>query len=376
MSVTVKKVETGKELAQYIEFPNKLYKDMPAFVPKFFFDEKETLSPETNPAFEFCDAESYLAYKDGKIAGRVTAIVNKKANEIWNHNEVRFGWLDFVDDREVSKALMDKVVEFGKARGMDKIVGPLGFTDLDPEGMLVDGYEELSTMALNHNWPYYKEHLEALGYVKEIDWLEYKVYIPEVLPEKYHRVSEMVKERYNLHIRRYRRWEIKKYDVGNRLFKLITDTYSQLYNYTPLTQGLIDKYVKFYLGVLDLRYLIIVEDENNEMVGFGVGMPSITRALKKCKGKLFPFGWFHILKAMYIKHEPNMELFLIGVREDLRKKGATALIFEAMFEMAAKHGFKYAETNAELEDNYSVRSQWEGLEYDQRKRRRVYQKGI
>ena len=376
MSVTVTRVQNKRSFKQFLHFPIELYKDMPAFVPPLVMDDADTLNPKKNPAYEFCDAALYLAFQDGKLAGRVAAIVNRKANEAWHHDEVRFGWFDFIDDREVSKALLDAVVAFGEERGMTTILGPLGFTDFDPEGMLVEGFEYLSSMALHHNWPYYKDHMEALGFVKDVDWLEYRIYIGDSIPEKYTRVAKLVSERYDLHLRKITRREVRKTDIGYRLFDLINETYSSLYNFTVLPKKMVDKYVGFYLGVLDLKFVSLVEDKDGNIVGFGVVMPSITRALKKCKGRLFPFGWFHILKSMYWKYEENFEMLLIGVKPEYQKKGVNSIIFVDIMKRLLEGGFVYGESNAELESNLDIRSQWGDLEVKECKRRRVYKKAL
>lgn len=376
MSVLVTRVQNKHQFKEFLHFPIALYKDMPAFVPPLIMDDEETLNPKKNPAYEFCEAAMYLAYKDGKVAGRVAAIVNHKANESWHHDEVRFGWFDFIDDREVSKALLDAVVAFGKERGMKTILGPLGFTDFDPEGMLVEGFEYLSSMALHHNWPYYKDHMEALGYVKEVDWLEYRIYIEDSIPEKFTRVASLVEQRYGLRLRKITRKEVRKTDIGYRLFDLINETYSSLYNFTILPKKMVDKYVGFYLGIIDLKFVSLVEDKDGNIVGFGVVMPSITRALQKCKGKLFPFGWFHILKSMYWKYEENFEMLLIGVKPEYQKKGVNSIIFVDIMKYLIEGGFKYGESNAELESNLDIRSQWGELEVKECKRRRVYKKAI
>jgi ribosomal protein S18 acetylase RimI-like enzyme len=339
-------------------------------------DDRDTLDPRKNPAYEFCDAAMYLAYKDGTVAGRVAAIVNNKANAQWGHKEVRFGWFDFIDDREVSKALLDAVVAFGKERGMTTVLGPLGFTDFDPEGMLVEGYEYLSTMALHHNWPYYKDHMEALGYAKDVDWVEYRIYIGDTVPDKYTRVAKIVEERYGLRLRKMTRRDIRKTDIGYRLFDLINETYSSLYDFTILSKEMVDKYIGFYLGVLDLKFVSLVEDKDHNIVAFGVVMPSITRALKKCKGRLFPFGWFHILRSMYWKYEENFEMLLIGVKPEYQKKGVASLIFVDILKELIAGGFKYGESNAELETNLDIRTMWSGNDVRECKRRRVYKKAI
>ena len=376
MSVTVTRVQNKRAFREFLHFPLTLYKDMPAFVPPLLMDDADTLNPKKNPAYEFCDAAMYLAYKDGKLAGRVAAIVNRKANAAWNHDQVRFGWFDFIDDREVSKALLDAVEAFGRERGMTTILGPLGFTDFDPEGMLVEGFEYLSSMALHHNWPYYKDHMEALGFVKDVDWLEYRIYIGDSIPEKYTRVAKIVEDRYDLHLRKTTRREVRKTDIGYRIFDLINETYASLYNFTVLPKKMIDKYVGFYLGIIDLKFVSLVEDKDKNIVGFGVVMPSITRALKKCKGRLFPLGWFYILRSMYWKYEENFEMLLIGVKPEYQKKGVNSIIFVDLMKELLKGGFTYGESNAELESNLDIRSQWGDLEVKECKRRRVYKKEV
>ena len=376
MSVTVTRVQNKRAFREFLHFPLTLYKDMPAFVPPLLMDDADTLNPKKNPAYEFCDAAMYLAYKDGKLAGRVAAIVNSKANAAWNHDQVRFGWFDFIDDREVSKALLDAVEAFGRERGMTTILGPLGFTDFDPEGMLVEGFEYLSSMALHHNWPYYKDHMEALGYVKDVDWLEYRIYIGDTIPDKYTRVAKIVEDRYDLHLRKTTRREVRKTDIGYRIFNLINETYASLYNFTVLPKKMIDKYVGFYLGIIDLKFVSLVEDKDKNIVGFGVVMPSITRALKKCKGKLFPLGWFYILRSMYWKYEESFEMLLIGIKPEYQKKGVNSIIFVDLMKELLKGGFTYGESNAELESNLDIRSQWGDLEVKECKRRRVYKKEL
>ena len=373
MSVTIRQVLDRRDLRRFVDFPNRLYKGNPYYVPKLFVDEMGTLDPKKNPAYAFSEAALFLAYKDGKPAGRVAAIINRKANEKWNHREVRFGWIDFIDDREVSAALIDRVIEYGREKGMDTVVGPLGFTDFDPEGMLVEGFDQLCTMALIYNHPYYPQHLEALGFVKEIDWVEYKIFVPEEIPERVSRVAAMVRERYEINIRKITRKEVKKEKMGQRIFNLINETYGHLYNFTPLPPDLIDKYVNDYLGLLDLKYITLLE-RKGELVGYGIIMPSIVRALQKCGGKLFPFGWYYLLRSMYFKHEPNVEMLLVGVKPEYR--GGMAVLFDEFIPLANKGGFKYGETNAELETNNAVQNQWDFFQREQKKRRRVYMKRI
>nr|MCR4824025.1 N-acetyltransferase [Bacteroidales bacterium] len=358
MSVEIRPVRTRTELRRFVNFPEKLYHDNPYYVPPLVFDQIDTLDQEKGAAQEFCDSELYMAYKDGEPVGRVAAIVNHKANKQWNHQEVRFGWLDFIDDREVSKALMDKVEAFGRQYGMDSVVGPLGFTDFDPEGMLIDGYDRLSTMALIYNFPYYNDHLEALGFGKDADWIEYKVTVPTVMPDRWERMAKIIEQRANVHLRPLTRKIIRKEDYGHKVFKCINDCYKDLYNFTVLPDHMAEKYLGFYLSILDLRYLSMVENEKGELIAFGITMPSIARALQKSRGKLFPFGWFWLAKSMFIKHEGTAEMLLVGVHPDYQNSGVNSLIFMDMFKKYNAFGIKYAETNAILESNLKNQGQF------------------
>lgn len=374
MSVTIKTVKSRSDLRKFVDFPESLYGDNPYYVPKLFFDQMDTLDQKKGAAQEFCDSELYMAYKDGKLVGRVAAIINNKANKQWNHKEVRFGWIDFIDDPEVSAALMEKVEDFGRARGMEYVVGPLGFTDFDPEGMLIDGFDKISTMPLIYNHPYYVSHIESMGFEKDIDWEELKITIPEVLPDKMVRVAEIVKHRANVHVRETTKRELLKENYGRKLFKVINECYKDLYEFTVLPETMSDKYLDFYLKVLDLRYISLIENENNELVAFGIIMPSISRALQKSRGKLFPFGWYHILKSLFFKHEEGVELLLIGVHPDYRNTGINALVFEDVFKKVSDSGFKWAESNAILESNVKNMSQFLLFETEKTKRRRSYRK--
>lgn len=376
MPITIKKVENRKELNMFVDFPNTLYKGNPYYVPKIFSDEIATLDPKKNPAYEFSEAALYLAYKDGKLAGRVAAIVNNRANEKWNHKEVRFGWIDFIDDREVSRALIDKVIEFGKERGMDQITGPLGFTDFDPEGMLIEGYDKLSTLALIYNYPYYPEHLEAMGFTKAVDWLEFKINVPDQVPERISRISNIVSAKYGFKVRKVTRSEVRKEGLGQKIFDAINECYGELFDFTPLTPKLINKYVDAYLGIINMDFVTVIVDSNNELVAVGITMPSITKALQKCRGKLFPFGWYHILKSMYKASEGCVELLLIAVLPEYRNQGLMAMILNDLVPIYIKHGIKFGESNAELETNTKVQDTWKSFPTEQHKKRRAYTKSI
>lgn len=376
MSIQIRKVSSKKELKTFVRFANRLYKGNKYYVPSMPMDDMNTFTPEKNGAFDFSEAELYLAYKGDEVVGRVAAIINHKANEAWKVKQVRFGWIDFIDDLEVSKALLDAVVAFGKARGMEQVVGPLGFTDFDPEGMLVEGFARLSTMALIYNHPYYPEHMKKHGYTKETGWVEYRITIPEEMPENHIRISEIIKERYGLKIRKLSRRQIRKEDYGRKLFKLINETYCVLYGYSLLSDKQIDQYVDLYLSLVDTDMLTFVEDKEGELIAAGISIPSLSEALQKCNGEIFPFGWWHLLKAMFLKKPDTLDLLLIGVRPDYQSKGVNSLIFCDLFQNYKKMGFKYAETNANLETNAKVQAMWHPFEKELHKRRWVFGKEI
>ena len=376
MSIQIKTVTTRKDLKTFVRYANRLYKGNKYYVPSMPFDDMNTLDKEKNGAFDFCKAEYYLAYKDGEVVGRVAAIVNYKANEAWKVDQVRFGWFDFIDDLEVSKALLDAVVAFGKAHGMTQIVGPLGFTDFDPEGMLVEGYDRVSTMALIYNHPYYPEHMKKHGYVKETGWLEYRITIPDELPEKHIKIAEIVKERYNLKIVKKTKRQIRKEKYGHKLFRLINETYCVLYGYSLLSEKQIDQYVDVYLGLVDMEMLTFIEDSEGELIGAGITIPSMAEALQKCNGEIFPFGWYHLLKSMYWGKPDTLDMLLIGVKPEWQNKGVNSLLFVDLFQRYKKMGFKYAETNANLETNAKVQAMWTPFEREQHKKRWVFGKGI
>jgi GNAT superfamily N-acetyltransferase len=376
MAILIKKVSNKKDLKRFIRFNYELYKNNPYSVPDLYDDMVGTFSTEKNAAFEFCEADYFLAYKDDKLVGRVAAIINRRANETWNKKEVRFGWIDFVDDPEVSKALLDTVEAWGKERGMEAIVGPLGFTDLDAEGMLVEGFDQLSTMSTIYNYPYYSQHMERLGFEKEADWVEYKLTVPDKLPEKFVRISEIILQKYNLKIKKLKRSEIKEKNYGQKIFDLINEAYAPLYGYSKMTQGQINQYIKTYLPLIDLRMVSLVEDEAGELVAVGISMPSLSKALQKAKGKMLPFGWFHLLKALFVKKPDVLDLLLVGVKPEYQSKGVNALLFYDLVPTYQKMGFKYGESNPELELNKKVQAQWSAFESVQHKRRRAFRKSI
>lgn len=376
MSVEIKEVQSRRELREFVNFPEKLYRHNPYYVPPLEFDQMDTLDQKKGAAQEFCDSKLYLAYKDGKLAGRVAAIVNRLANKQWNHKEVRFGWYDFIDDREVSKALMDKVEEFGRKYGMESVVGPLGFTDFDPEGLLIEGFDQLSTMALIYNYPYYVDHIEEMGFQKDADWIEYKIEVPKALPERVARMANIIEQRANVHVTPLTRKLIKEKDYAHKIFKIINECYKNLYNFTVLPEKMADKYIGFYLKVLDLNYVSLVENDKDEIVAFGITMPSIVRALQRSRGKFFPFGWWYLAKSLFFKREEGVEMLLVGVNPDYRNSGVNTLVQLDMFKKYTEAGVKWAETNAILETNIKNQGQFKEFDRECKKRRRSYIKPL
>lgn len=377
MAIIIKKVADKKDLKAFIRFNYELYKNNPYAVPDLYDDMLNTFSPKKNAAFEFCESDYFLAYQDGKLVGRVAAIINHRANETWNKKEVRFGWIDFIDNPEVSKALLQEVERWGKSKGMTETVGPLGFTDMDAEGMLIEGFDQLSTMATIYNYPYYPQHMERLGYEKAADWVEFKLTVPDRLPDKFVRIAEIIMQKYNLKIKKLKnRKEIEQYNYGQKIFDLINEAYAPLYGYSKMTQGQIDQYVKMYLPMLDLRMVTLVEDAEKNLVAVGISMASMSEALQKAKGKLLPFGWYHLLKALFVKHSKTLDLLLVAVKPEYQSKGVNALLFYDLVPIYQKMGFKYGESNPELEDNKKVQAQWSAFESELHKRRRAFRKTI
>ena len=381
MAVEIKKVTSKADLKTFIRFNYHLYKDNPYSVPDLYEDMLDTFNPKKNGAYEFCEAELFLAYRDGEVVGRVACLINHKANRTWNTHSARFGWIDFIDDLEVSRALLDTAEAWAREHQCDKLIGPMGFTDLDAEGMLIEGFDQLSTMSTIYNYPYYPKHLEAHGYEREIDWSERKIYVPrpghEADYERYFRVAEIVRKRSNLHIRKFK--SVKEIKDGNyiyRLFDVINRSYAPLFGFSEINRRQIDKYADQYLHFLDLRLLVVVENEDNEPVAMGIGMASLSRALQKAKGKLFPFGWWYLLKALYWKRSHIIDLLLVGVLPEYQNKGVNALLFADIIPIAKEMGFEYAEGHPILETNDKSANQWNYLDVELHKRRRCYQKTL
>ena len=376
MPVNIVKVENKRQLKRFINFGNELYKDNPYFVPELFADAMTTLRKDRNAAFEFCEADYFLAYRDGKIVGRIAAIINKSANEKWGQKAARFGWVDFIDDNEVVDALFGAAEAWARERGMTEIQGPLGFTDLDREGMLIEGFDRLGTMATIYNHPYYPRHMERLGYVKDADWGEFLLKVPDKKWEKAERVSAIVQKKCGLSaVHCKSRSELAK-RYGTALFELVNECYSELYGYSPLTKRQIDQLIKMYLPVIDLRLISLIVDKEENLVGLGISIYSLSEALRKSKGKLFPFGWWHLAKALFFKHPKRLDFLLVAVKPEYQSKGAFAMIFNELLGNYIEMGLVDVESNPELEDNKKIQTQWNEFEKEQHKRRRSFKKEL
>ena len=373
--IEIRKVSTKKELKTFVQFYYDLYRGSEFAVPYLYSEEIATLRRDKNPSFECCEADYFLAYKDGKVAGRVAAIINRRANERWNCHQVRFGWFDFIDDIEVSTALLKTVEDWGREKGMNEIAGPLGFIDTDREGMLVEGFDQLSTMYINYNYPYYPKHMERIeGFRKDNDYLEMKVKVPEVVPDKFAKLTEMVKKRYGLRVHKFTRHELIEQNYGRQVFQLLNATYKDLYGFSQLSETQVDKLVNNYIKIADLNLVTAIMD-GDKMVGFGITFPSFSKALQKTRdGRFLPFGWWHLLKILKWHKTPIVDLLLIGVLPEYRSKGANALIFDDLIRQFQAYGFEWAETGPQMETNEGVLSHWQYLESINHRRHRCYRK--
>lgn len=377
MAVEIKVVpKDRKSLRKFVQFAIDLYKGNDCYVPPLVSDEVATLSPEKNPAFDFCEAEYFMAFRADVPVGRIAAIIHKISNEERGKKEMRFGFVDFIDDEEVSRALFDAAAAWGRSKGMETIIGPLGFSDMDYEGMLVEGFDELSTMATIYNYPYYPRHLERMGFEKKADWVEFSMKVPDAIPDKHVRISEIVKQKYGLKVVKYNSRKKAVAEIGRPLFELINEAYKDLFEFTQLTDRQIDHYVDIYIRLLRLDLLTVIKDAGDNLVGVGVALPSLSRALQKSRGKMFPFGWWHLMRAMYFNVTDIVDLLLVAVKPEYQSKGVNALLFTDLIPYFQKYGYKYAESNPELELNQKVQSQWQYFETRQHKRRRAYGKRL
>lgn len=376
MSIEIRSVSPDrKELKKYVKFGIDLYRGNDCYVPPLIFEEIETLMPSKNPAFDFCEAQSFLALRDGVPAGRITAIINRVVNERTGKREARFGFVDFVDDAEVVDALFRAAEEWSRQRGMTEMVGPMGFTDMDHEGMLIDGFDELGTMATIYNYPYYPVHMERMGYKPDVDWVEYRMTVPDSVPDKYLRIASLVERKYGFKTLHYTSRSRLKADYGRAIFDLINVAYNGLYGYSPLSDRQIDYYIDKYLGILRLDCISVVVDKDGKLVAFGISIPSFSRALQRSGGRLWPLGWYHLLKAIHGKNDV-VDLMLVAVSPEYQNMGVNAMVFADLLPTYIKNGYKFAESNLELADNASVQLQWQYFERRQHRRRRAFRRDL
>lgn len=374
MSIIIKEVTTKKELKKFIRFGINLYKDCEFAAPPLLMDDLLNLSKGKNPALDFCETVFYIALKNNEIVGRIAGIINPVSNKTWNQKHARFGWIDFIDDLEVSKALFDTATDWAKSKGMTAIHGPLGFTDFDHEGTLIEGYDKPGTLATIYNYPYYPKHIEHHGFVKDVDYKEYLITVPDEYPEKYFRIADIVKQKYNL---KSKYFKTRKEVVDNyalKIFDLLNLCYKDLYGFTKLNEKQIEFYIKLYFSFFRLDTVSIVVDEKDDVIALGIAMPSFTKALQKAKGNLLPLGWFYMLRAL--QKNDVVDLYLIAVHPDYQNKGVNSIMFADIMPNSTKNGYKFAESNPELETNTKMSSQWGNFEHVNHKRRRVYIKKI
>ncbi len=376
MALEIREIHSKRELKQFIQFANDLYADCPYYCPPLFFDEMNGFNPEKNPALEVCEFQLWMAYREGKPVGRVAGIINHRANEKWGVKKVRFGWFDFIDDLEVSRALLDTVVAWGKAHGMEELNGPVGFTDFDHEGLLLEGYEYLAVMASLYNYPYYVKHVDAYGLTKEVDWIEIQVYPPLEWSERLDRLARVVKERSKVHIVKVKnsRELVKRFGIS--YMDIIDQAYQKLYNFQPMTEKQKNYYKNMYFPLLNFDFVTLIANENDELVGVGLGMPDIAEALRKCGGKLFPFGWYHLLKALKAKKMYSFCFLLIAVRPDYQDRGLNVLCLEDQIPRFDTYGIRKLETTNMLETNTKIISYFTQFPHKQHKRHRAYIKKI
>ena len=373
MPVEIKTVRNRQNLKRFVDFPEKLYKDCDNWVPALRGDEFDTFDPKKNGAYDYCESECYLCYKDGRVAGRVAAIINHHANRDWGEEIVRFGWLDFIEDKEVLKALLDAVVAWGQARGCTKVKGPWGFTDMDKEGLLVEGFEHLSPFTCLYNYPYYDRLLQELGFSKDVDWTQRIAKVTDQLPPMF-QFAGLIEQRYGLHVFQARSTKELADRYGLAIFHMYNETFAPLFQFTPLTDKQIDRYLKTYVPILRPEFVSICLDKDDRPVGFTFCVPSLAKAVKKARGRLFPLGFVHILRAL--RRNDTLEALMIGVLPEYQGKGANVLMFKHIHENALKFGIDKMILNPQLEENFKVQSLFEQYETEPFMRRRAYSKKI
>lgn len=367
--ITIRKVATRHDLKKFVDFPFQLYKGNRFWVPPMKFDEINTLRKDKNPAFANCEAEYWMAYRGDEPVGRIAGIVNYKESERWGDSLVRFGWIDFIDDPVVSQMLIDTVAEWGRSKGMTVLHGPLGFTDMDPEGMLLEGFDQISSLSAIYNFPYYNDHMKRLGFRKSTDWVQFEITVPAEIPEKVERMTRIVLQKYDLHMLKPRKAsDIRPYAA--KMFTMYNDAFREIYGFTALSPEQMKSYTRQYFGFIRPEFVSMVLDTRDDVVGFGITMPSLSLALQKSKGLLFPFGFIHLLRAM--RKNDTIHMYLIGVRPDYQGKGILALVYHELTKAYIATGIKIARTHPQLEDNFRAISIWKNYEGRVNIRRRCW----
>jgi len=369
--VTIHEVISKKELKQFVKFPFKLFAGCKYWIPPLIKGEMDSLRKDVNPAFDYCDTKYWLAYKDGKIAGRVAGILNRRSIEKWQQRLIRVGWVDFVDDLEVSGALFDTVENWAKELGMDGTHGPLGFTDMDYEGLLIEGFDKLPTMNNIYNYPYYADHFEKHGYAKVEDWIQYIFNASQPIPDKVQRINALIMEKYNLRVLQFSSSR-EILPRAKEVFEVLNASFTHLYGFVPLTDREIDHYVNQYFSFIKPEYVCFIADASDKIIGFGISMPSLSKALQKAKGRLFPFGFIHILKAL--RKNDAVDLYLNGVLPEWQNKGVHSLYYSEMNKRYIRNNIKTAISNPQLETNINAISVWKNYEKELYIRRRCYKK--
>lgn len=379
--LTIKTVKNKKDLRRFIRFNWELYRDCAYAVPDILEDTLDTFDPKKNAAFDFCDVEWFMAFRGDKMVGKCVAIINRRANERWGTSNVRFGWLDFVDDEEVSCALIDAVASWGKERGMTDIVGPLGFTDMDPEGMLYDGYDIMGNMSTIYNYPYYNTHMEKMGFVEDAAWVERRLKVPgpedDERMSRFSRVAKISSDRYGFKLRKFTsKKELLKDGYVHKIFHVINESYKGLYGYSEMSDRQVDVLAHTYLQYLDLRLLFVIEDKEGEPIGVGICMGSMSKAIRKAKASLFPFGWWHLMRGLYFNHSKCLEMLLFGILPQYQNTGCLGFIFADAITTARSMGYKYADCMPQLTTNIKGQAVWKNFDCEITKKRHAWKKKI
>ena len=374
--IKVVKVGSKQEMDDFLNVTDKIYAGCSQYVPDMRSDVRAMFNSIGDASQRTSEAQPFVAYRGQEVVGRVVGVVNKKANDTWKTHNVRFSMIEFIDDLAVSKALLDAVEAWGKAQGMDKLQGPMGVTDFDKEGMLVEDFELRGSMTAYYNPAYYPKHMEQLGFEKEVDWLQIRINIPKEVPARYVRVAQYAREQFGLKVKFAKRHEVQKGKYGPKIFKLLNEAYAPIFGFSAFSQKQAQMFLDKYVPLVKMEMVPLVENEQGELVGIAVTMPSLTEALQKSHGRLWPTGWYHLLKSLKWKHEDNTEMLLVAVRPDYQGLGVNALFFDKLIPIYNKYGIKWAETGPQLEDNVRELTQWKPLHPETVKRRRCWMRKI